>query len=1201
MLAYRHGTYATFVERMLATIQTQVVPDPSVGRPLAGIHLSSTDDLVVGILRAWAATADVLTFYQERIANEGFLRTARDPRSVTELAHTVGYQPRQALAASTWLAFTIGAGPGIARELLVPAGTRVQSLPGPGERPQVFETIESLPMRAEWNDLRPLPAEAGPPAPIQPGSTQLVLDGSNLRLSDGDLLLILDEATYKPPIQHMIWGTELPTSAHGVWPTLTKVERLAAAGRTRVSWQQPISGPPLARPAVFVFRKRARFFGFDAAAWASLSDDRRRQLAPTVDGLAYSADGGQHWSAAAERPTSRDVRALLVQAAGRVFAATGGDGVLRSVDGGANWQAVNAGLVRKDVHALIADGQGGLYAGTSGGGVWQSLDGGDSWSPLRTDNSVRVGGQGLTVSSTRLPNTVVRALGVSGANLVAATDAGLFRFTLGGSGWTPAAGGLPPTAHPSCIVVGDGGSPVVIGTDQGVFVSTNLTANWAAASGGLPERAPVRALARLVGPDGQRALLVAATDQGVFVSPLQATPSWSRVVAPDGEVSALAASGTTLYAGTSRGVFRSTDAAATWQPVTMGLSGQPIQALGVASDDADRLVAAEMLSSAPGDQWPGFAIAPDVVDLDATYPAVQSGGWFIVTQPGMSSIGLFPVLQATRVLRTAFGERGFVTSVATHPDPQLPTFDRRTAVVHVGSEALTIAVDPLGIVASADLVLASALVEPLPSSRAIAISGKRPRGRLAPAVQGSPVLVSDDGREHIGLLPGELVEVLAAPVSLAAGGVRWRLRHHSGLEGSITLQPDELAWAASDADSEQVSEIGHVAAVTADDGSGHAHLTLARAPANVYDAATVHLNGNVALATHGESVREVLGSGDYTATHQQFTLKKAPLTRYLLAGQVEPTSTLAVWVNQVRWQPVDTLIDLDEHGHAYSVTTADDGSVRVVFGDGTHGARLPSGTENVIATYRTGAGLAGEVRAASLAQLLTRPLGVRSVTNPLAASGAAEAESSDAIREHAPQSLLRRSRIVSLPDYATFATGYPDVAEADVRILQVGRASLVHVTVASRPGSAGVDPEALLQSIMAAQATPRPVVVAPATLVPFRVGVCIQPDPARLVDDLTAAVVVVVRTALLDAFALPRRRLVQPVSAAEVVEVAQLVPGVLAVDLQTLEVATAESGGPGPGSLLSARPAHVDPASGQVVAGEVLVLDAVHLTVETRA
>ena len=56
------------------------------------------DDFSIALLDAWATVADVLTFYQERIANEAYLRTATERLSVLELARLIGYQLRPGVA-----------------------------------------------------------------------------------------------------------------------------------------------------------------------------------------------------------------------------------------------------------------------------------------------------------------------------------------------------------------------------------------------------------------------------------------------------------------------------------------------------------------------------------------------------------------------------------------------------------------------------------------------------------------------------------------------------------------------------------------------------------------------------------------------------------------------------------------------------------------------------------------------------------------------------------------------------------------------------------------------------------------------------------------------------------------------------------------------------------------------------------------------
>ena len=51
-------------------------------------------DLGLQFLEWWAYLADVLTFYNERIANETYLRTAQFPESIAGLVALLGYAPR---------------------------------------------------------------------------------------------------------------------------------------------------------------------------------------------------------------------------------------------------------------------------------------------------------------------------------------------------------------------------------------------------------------------------------------------------------------------------------------------------------------------------------------------------------------------------------------------------------------------------------------------------------------------------------------------------------------------------------------------------------------------------------------------------------------------------------------------------------------------------------------------------------------------------------------------------------------------------------------------------------------------------------------------------------------------------------------------------------------------------------------------------
>lgn len=158
-LAYRVGTHATFLTTMKARLSETYVELPAEDEssgprqvyPLDGLTTREADDPAIALLDAWATVADVLTFYQERVANEAFLRTATERRSILELGRLVGYRLRPGVAATAYLAFTLED----ESEVEIPAGTRAQTLPGPGELPQPFESSDPLPARAEWNLMLP--------------------------------------------------------------------------------------------------------------------------------------------------------------------------------------------------------------------------------------------------------------------------------------------------------------------------------------------------------------------------------------------------------------------------------------------------------------------------------------------------------------------------------------------------------------------------------------------------------------------------------------------------------------------------------------------------------------------------------------------------------------------------------------------------------------------------------------------------------------------------------------------------------------------------------------------------------------------------------------------------------------------------------------------------------------------------------------
>lgn len=235
----------------------------------------------------------------------------------------------------------------------------------------------------------------------------------------------------------------------------------------------------------------------------------------------------------------------------------------------------------------------------------------------------------------------------------------------------------------------------------------------------------------------------------------------------------------------------------------------------------------------------------------------------------------------------------------------------------------------------------------------------------------------------------------------------------------------------------------------------HTKITLATGSTNgaglayCYKRDTVTINANVVKATHGETRTEILGSGNAAEPFQAFELKQSPLTHVSAATPSGIQSTLEVLVNGVAWRERASLAAEDGRARTFVTRTDDDNRTSIIFGDGKHGQRLPTARENIRASYRSGIGRQGNVRAKQIALLATRPLGVKEVINPIRASGGADRENIAGIRRNAPASVGAFDRLVSVADYEDFACVFGGVSKASAELINTkARGSILHVTIA---------------------------------------------------------------------------------------------------------------------------------------------------------
>jgi predicted phage baseplate assembly protein len=372
--------------------------------------------------------------------------------------------------------------------------------------------------------------------------------------------------------------------------------------------------------------------------------------------------------------------------------------------------------------------------------------------------------------------------------------------------------------------------------------------------------------------------------------------------------------------------------------------------------------------------------------------------------------------------------------------------------------------------------------------------------------------------------------------------------------------------------------------------AGFTTLVFQQALANRYLRDTVTINANVAAATHGETVLETLGSGDGSRAHQRFALIQQPLTYVSSDGPSGGASTLHVRVNDLLWQEVPSFFGRAPADRVYVTHTSEQGQTTVEFGDGLNGTRTPTGFDNIRATYRKGMGAAGNVDADQLSLLLTRPPGVRSVTNPLPASGGTDPEPGDGIRRNAPVTILTMGRIVSLRDYEDFARAFAGVGKALASPwIWSGHARGVFLTVA---GPEGADLPAdgrtyanLLAAIQKAGGSHVPVRMQSYRKAFFRLAGTVTVASDAQPDLVVAAV----KAALRSSFSFEARAFGRPVNLSDVVAVMQAVPGVVAVDIDELR-RTDGIGGDGLVQPLPAALPQIDD-TGSLLAAELLILD----------
>jgi hypothetical protein len=572
--------------------------------------------------------------------------------------------------------------------------------------------------------------------------------------------------------------------------------------------------------------------------------------------------------------------------------------------------------------------------------------------------------------------------------------------------------------------------------------------------------------------------------------------------------------------------------------------------------------------------WKNFGIASaSQIDLDATYPKIVIGGWFALVSSGIAQ--LYKVQNTQVVSISNFGLSGKVTELAAdYQDPNISsTFPLPETEVWAQSDELQVAEQPLTYPLYGTLLDLQDLRPDILRLQVVALFGKRQKIAVEDGIIGLS-FVPDDGTGQVSLVPGDVFTLTdPTPLPLATNGtipdwsvstsaITLSVEDVNGRTGTIQATLDQFTLLIAGSDDPNISEYALVSTViTSDVPYPHTQIQLQSTLANCYDRTLTTVNLNVALATNGQSVTEIMGSGNASTRDQSFALKQSPLTYVQGPTPTGRQSTLQVQANGVAWTEVPSLYGAGPSDQVFETLNQPGGTAEVFFGGDGEGSLLPTGQNNIQANYRIGLGSPGNVAANTLTTLIDRPLGVSGVTNPAAATGGQDPQSVDTIRTNAPLTVLTLGRAVSLTDYQNYAGTFAGIAKAYAIWIPSGQGQGVFLTVAGVNGAALPPGNPTLTNLVASlrnYGNPLIAITVQSfveTL--FGLSADLKYDPAYDQPTVQAQVL----QALSQAYGFAQRTFGQGISVDEITTFIQNVPGIVAVNVTAVYIVASSTGG----------------------------------------
>ena len=574
-----------------------------------------------------------------------------------------------------------------------------------------------------------------------------------------------------------------------------------------------------------------------------------------------------------------------------------------------------------------------------------------------------------------------------------------------------------------------------------------------------------------------------------------------------------------------------------------------------------------------------------IVDLDSVYSKLVTGGWLVTVRPYKDSAGdpatavhLFNLTSVNSISRSDYGISAKITRVIADVNTGLEQDYEQTRNTSslAQSELLPVAEQPLDHPLYGTYLDLDVLRPDLTGVTAVAITGKSQKivVNLPNPDTTKLIFVPDnDPTSTVTLAQGQIYTLLQPPALFNTDGsvpnwsgsavpVTLAVADSSGRTGTIRSPLGNFVLTLplnSDPVVQESAQVGQI--IPVDKPFPHTRILLQNPLLNCYDRTATTVNANVAAATAGSAVTELLGNGSAATPNQQFTLKQSPLTYIQASTPTGSLSSLQVTANGAAWTAVPSLYNQPATAQVYTTLNTPGGIAQVQFGDGVEGATLPTGQGNIQASYRVGIGSAGNVAASAITTLVDRPVGVSGVNNPLPATGGQDPQSVDDIRANAPLSVLTLGRAVSITDYQNFAASFAGIAKASALWIPNGANRGVFLTVASAGGVALPPGNLTLSNLVTAlknYGNPNVHLYAQSFLeTTFGLNADLAYDPAYSVPTVQAAVLLLLQ----QTYSFATRAFGQGVSSDEIAALIQGVPGIVAVNVTKLTVIATSAAG----------------------------------------